>query len=709
MNKHTIYQTLCLVTLCLVTLLAFACRATSARAAVDNAPPGNAPRYQDSECLMCHSAPVKSKKHNITLQTVKSEQLHGSVHANLLCVQCHENARLDKSRTHMIRISVVRCGHCHIKGNTVGAPQKDIADDYFKSVHGQSIQKDAGSSAPQCWDCHSGHNIKKLSGERQSVNREKVDAICVTCHYDETKMRGYKLRPEFIVQYEKTPHARARRRGNMKAAVCSDCHGYHNIRARRDPGNPLNKKNVPRTCGRCHAKIYKIFQTSIHGGDWTKGNKDIPVCTTCHGEHEIRYVKNPDATVSPTHVVKLCLECHGSITLRREYKLSNPVPSYEESYHGVVNRLGGDSQVANCSSCHGNHDILPSADPRSRINKKNIANTCGKCHRKAMLNSSIGRVHVSSTPASSKLLYYLKLAYILMITGSIGGMLFYIFTDLFGFIVRRRRALRAADGEEDSHGEHASTSILPDDMEVERWPAAYRFQHFALLISFTMLVLTGLPLVLPGFFLFKWLASNEFIYEIRGVTHRIFGFLMIALCVYHVIFVIANRAARRDILNMIPGLSDAREALQAVLYNLTIKNEHPEMPRYNFIEKFEYLAMAWGSFVMIATGLILTFNSLLLRYIPKLGFDVATIAHKFEAILATLAIIIWHLYTVHLCPDFFPMNRVFLTGKISLRNLRKHHGREYAKKIALLERQWTPPAEEPAADNLAGEPAIEES
>ena len=112
-----------------------------------------APSYQDRECLMCHSAAVKSEKRKFTMRAVKPEQLHGSVHTNLLCVQCHKNARLDKERTHMIRISIVECGDCHYRGNTIGAPQKDIAKDYFKGVHGRSLLKDPNSPAPHCWDC----------------------------------------------------------------------------------------------------------------------------------------------------------------------------------------------------------------------------------------------------------------------------------------------------------------------------------------------------------------------------------------------------------------------------------------------------------------------------------------------------------------------------------------------------------------------------
>lgn len=669
-----------------------------ARAAMLNEPLHQGLRYEDSECLMCHSATVTGERSGRTYEPVDPDSLKHSVHKEIHCVQCHKGARLSKDRSHMTAITMVECKDCHYKGNDIGAPQKDVAEEYMQGVHGQSVLKDKASKAPRCWDCHTGHSIKKVSGGKKSVNRDRVVKVCKNCHYDSKIMGKYKLRTAFIAQYDNTPHARARQKGNDKAAICTDCHGNHNIKKRDDPGNPLKPAHVPETCAKCHKDVSEVYKKSIHGKGWLEGVKDAPVCTTCHGEHEIRYVKNPDATVYPTHVVSLCEDCHSNISIQREYGLRNTVETYKKSYHGIVNRLGRDVQVANCASCHGHHDILPSTDKTSRVNAANLGKTCGNCHEPAMLNSNIGKIHVAAEPGSSLILFYIKWIYIVMITGSIGGMLFYIFTDLFGFVTRRRRhileRIRRKEQESDDSafhdpaGEHGHADPdLPDDMEVERWPRAYRIQHLLLITSFTMLVLTGMPLVFPDLSIFRLIARNEFLYELRGITHRAFGFLMIALCAYHVLFVAANRAARRDILNMIPKPRDARDAFQAVLYNLNLRREHPHMPRYNFIEKFEYLAMAWGSFVMIATGLVLTFNSFFLQYIPWIGFDIATLVHKFEAILATLAILIWHMYTVHLTPDFFPMNKVFFNGKISLGNLRKHHGEEYEQVAEELKRR----------------------
>jgi cytochrome b subunit of formate dehydrogenase len=105
--------------------------------------------------------------------------------------------------------------------------------------------------------------------------------------------------------------------------------------------------------------------------------------------------------------------------------------------------------------------------------------------------------------------------------------------------------------------------------------------------------------------------------------------------------------------------------------------EPPKYGRYSFIEKFEYLAVVWGSFVMIVTGFFMWQVELAMRLFPKYIFDVFVAIHSYEAILAFLAIIVWHMYNVHFAPAVFPMSRVFLTGKISRKQMMEEHPLEY--------------------------------
>jgi asparagine N-glycosylation enzyme membrane subunit Stt3 len=91
------------------------------------------------------------------------------------------------------------------------------------------------------------------------------------------------------------------------------------------------------------------------------------------------------------------------------------------------------------------------------------------------------------------------------------------------------------------------------------------------------------------------------------------------------------------------------------------------------VEKAEYWAVVWGAVVMIATGLLLWANNLVLKLLPKSWLDVATSVHFYEAVLATLAILVWHFYPVIFDPDVYPLNTAFLTG-ITVR--KQEHSRE---------------------------------
>ena len=225
--------------------------------------------------------------------------------------------------------------------------------------------------------------------------------------------------------------------------------------------------------------------------------------------------------------------------------------------------------------------------------------------------------------------------------------------------------------------EKENAGLLHDDDLVERFPDSFRKQHMLLIITFTTLLITGIPLLAPKFFLFSWIFSVPGMFAARSFLHRLAAAVFIGQSVYHVFFMAFKRDGRRDFLLMLPKKDDAAGAIGTILWNLGLKKEHPHFGRFSFIEKVEYLALIWGTIIMIVSGLILWLNMPLLAVLPKIVFDVSTIIHSFEAVLAGLSIIIWHTYTVHLHPDFFPMNRAWLDGKISVKNMKKHHYLEY--------------------------------
>lgn len=412
-----------------------------------NLPRSATATYEDKECLSCHSTTIKSKKLKHTIDPVLRDTFKPTPHAKMKCVDCHSSAVLsDKPKKHMEKISKLNCSQCHYKGNDKGAPNEDIEKEFHKGIHGKQKLDEKNNDAPGCKDCHSAanvHDIRRPSDPKSSVNRMNIYLTCGRCHGKKELMKKYKLTPDIFLRYKKSVHGRALlEKGLNVIAVCTDCHGNHDVRPPSDPVSYMNRKKIPVTCGRCHQGIMQTYRKSIHGKDWAKGNKDVPVCTSCHGEHNILAPDQAASMVNTKNIGNTCSRCHERKPLLLKYGLPmNRLQTYKSSYHGTVIQLN-DVSVANCASCHGTHNILPSSDPKSTVNPKNLAKTCGRvgCHPNARANKNITKIHVGASLATSKLLFIIKYAYILIILGSVGGFLFYIATDLVR--VRRERKQR---------------------------------------------------------------------------------------------------------------------------------------------------------------------------------------------------------------------------------------------------------------------------
>jgi cytochrome b subunit of formate dehydrogenase len=132
--------------------------------------------------------------------------------------------------------------------------------------------------------------------------------------------------------------------------------------------------------------------------------------------------------------------------------------------------------------------------------------------------------------------------------------------------------------------------------------------------------------------------------------------------VTHAVSLIVNRKLRSHWKELLPRANDVREAFANFAYNLGLGDAPPPRSAHSYIEKAEYWAAAWGAGVMMATGLLLWANNLAMRFLPKLWLDAATSIHFYEAVLATLAIVVWHLYPVVFDPEVYPLNTSFLTG-----------------------------------------------
>jgi cytochrome b subunit of formate dehydrogenase len=173
-----------------------------------------------------------------------------------------------------------------------------------------------------------------------------------------------------------------------------------------------------------------------------------------------------------------------------------------------------------------------------------------------------------------------------------------------------------------------------------------RIEHIVLLLSFTILLITGVPQ--------RYAASELAISGINAmggietvrIIHRVAAFALVAGTVYH-LFVSAYRwFVRRERVRIMPERKDVTDWWHTVLHNIGVRKDPPKMKKFNWGEKFEYWAVVWGTAVMIVTGFILWNPIAATQILPGSFIPAAKAAHGGEAILAGLSIIIWHLYNV---------------------------------------------------------------
>jgi cytochrome b subunit of formate dehydrogenase len=519
------------------------------------------------------------------------------------------------------------------------------------------------------------------------------EKLCLTCHLDDPTVRD-RMGPGvgFISAYEKSVHGGALLRGNAAAANCVDCHGSHEMKRGRDPSSRVSKERIPETCAKCHRDVAEAYAGSVHGVAVAKGNVAAPVCTDCHGEHDILRHTDPRSPVAAGNVsTMVCSPCHSSVRLGEKYGLATDrFETFSDSYHGLAIR-GGSVEAANCASCHGAHDIRPSSDPASSVNRANLASTCGKCHPGANQRFAMGAVHVVVSQEQEPLLYWVTALYVALIVGTVGAMALHNGLDY----VRKthRRLAGPRDGDPEREASHAL---------YVRMTLGERLQHGALILSFTVLAVTGFMLRYPEAW---WVVSlrrlNDNLFELRSLLHRAAAVVFLGAGVVHIAYLVFTQRGRQFFRDVLPRPQDARDAVRMLGHNLGISRQRPRFARFSYIEKTEYWALIWGSIVMAATGAILWFDNTFIGLLTKLGSDVARTVHFYEAWLATLAIVVWHLYFVVFNPDVYPMNPSWITGKLSEKQMEEEHPLELEeirrRRAAEAEAQPPPgpPPEEP--------------
>lgn len=215
------------------------------------------------------------------------------------------------------------------------------------------------------------------------------------------------------------------------------------------------------------------------------------------------------------------------------------------------------------------------------------------------------------------------------------------------------------------------------DRAIRRFTAAELAQHWVLLITLTVLALTGLALFAHGTWLGRALIALEGGIEARGIIHRVAAVVLMALVGWHFLYVVFSERGHRQLMALRPTRRDFSTIGTLIAYYLGRTASAPDFGRFTPLQKLQYWGAGIGSLTMIATGFVLWFHTQAMAVVPKWVIDVTTIVHGYEGLILFVLLFGWHLYIVHLSPGNFPMQRTFLDGTVTAATMWREHRLEY--------------------------------
>ncbi len=598
-----------------------------------NPSPAFTAELSSGDCLDCHESTSGE------IETAYDKAIENSIHDGMDCLDCHTG---DSGLHPDEAYHDVNCGGCHVEEAAI------------YQWHGR-LEAPDGEDVPSCANCHGRHDVLPSNDKNSRVHPIHLPKTCGTCHEDLDLIKKHEIFVQKPIQiYENSVHGKASLGGIYLAATCNDCHSAggtaHRILSPGVADSPINHFNIPQTCGKCHRSVEKDYWEGIHGKLTARGETDSPVCTHCHGEHGIISPGDPRSPVNPARIAEAtCSPCHESAYLNEKYGAPlGRLKSFIDSYHGLKSKAG-DLTVANCASCHGAHRILPQDDPTSSVHPANLQNTCGNCHPSISPEMALECIHCPPGFAHNPTAIVFKNIYIVAIIVIIGSMVIHWLIDL-------RKEIQ-------------NVMRMP---QIRRMNTNEVWQHTFIMVTFIVLAITGFSLRYSEAWWVKFLFGWEGGFALRGIIHRVSAGLFIFTSLWHLVYLNGKRG-RKFLVDMWPRKKDFIQFFQMIKYNLDLSNEKPRFERFNYIEKAEYWALVWGTVIMIVTGLFLWFDNLAVQWFPKGFLEVMLVIHHYEAWLAVLAVVIWHLYSTIFNPSTYPMNPAWLTGKMPLAYYKHEH------------------------------------
>ncbi len=434
-------------------------------------------------------------------------------------------------------------------------------------------------------------------------------------------------------------------------------------------------------CANCHAGEYGVYKDSIHGKlVLTKNSAAAPRCADCHGSHDILLVSTPQFRDS---VVTFCGRCHTS-----------EESTYLDTYHGQANGLGS-NRTAVCIDCHGAHQIQPPSNPASLVSKQNIVATCRKCHANANRSFTTFMVHADpSNPRSSLVLWPFEIGHALLIGflftfGALHSFMYFYRGRKEGLYRRRRQETVSATRERVAYAPaiapvtKAKKSVK---LHYRRFKASDRWAHAFIMLSFTVLCFTGMPLrySYAGWakFEFKLLGGVQ----VAGVIHRLAAMTMIAVVVFELIrfglYLLRRRGPVLGPGSILPASQDVKDA-RAMFRWFFGKGPRPhEFDRFTYWEKFEFCAASMGVLTMVATGAMLWFPVETTKFLPGIFLNIAMINHGGGALMALgFVFVFWHFFHVHMRPEIFPMDTAMFDGTLPIDQYARERSIEFERRV----------------------------
>ena len=579
-----------------------------------------------------------------------------------------EELKLAQTQQPAAKFNNETCLGCHgitdfsVPGANGQIRQLHVMKDRFEnSVHGKRL----------CVECHK--DITEIPHKKNG----SIKVSCVLCHQDlwETAQAENKTQ-EFaklgvvvqqIEKYMKSIHARPNREDQSRTnATCYNCHEAHYVYPKGSPDRNLWRLNLPNACGKCHSEELAAYSTSVHGKEvMQKGNPKAAICSDCHTTHD---VESPALDSTRLVITQNCGNCH-----------SDSLKSYIETYHGQVNKLGF-AYTAKCFDCHGNHAIQRVSDPASSVHPNNRLTTCQKCHQDATPGFVSFQPHATTNDLDRY--PYTWLASKFMI-GLLGGTFAFFWTHSALWYYREFR-----DRQQRKSRPHVRMDELPkvDHQYYRRWGATWRIAHLAFAISLMMLVLTGMTLFYADSSWAPIVSKALGGPRVTGIIHRISAVLFAGIFFWHLGYLAVRLGPKWRSFqlfgphSLIPNLQDLKDIIAMFKWFFGF-GPRPIFDRWTYWEKFDYWAPFWGVTIIGTSGVMLWFKSLTASYLPGWVFNVATIFHGEEAVLATGFLFTVHFFNNHWRPDKFPLDIVMFTGVMPLEEFKREHMVEYKRLV----------------------------